>query len=277
MGITSNQKQSALYPSLQAFQSSIKQRDMSPALTNLWSIHFTSPPMLYPGGAVVGSNLQAETGDLSFLLDYYAENVNLPSKQITTGTVLNIGNAYRYATGSSFSQFQMTFRMPASQKTRMFFERWASLMANDANNLTEFYETYCAPRVLIYKWERGGGGFAITDQASISALQGQGVNIFQKYRITGCWVLQNVFPFNIGSAQLDNSNAKVMTLPVSFYYERYRFYGEQLFDETRDADTITLPNNIDNFTGGDTSRTNTSTVNNWLGDFFGNIFNTIFA
>ena len=111
-------------------------------MTNLWSLHFTTPKILRPSGAVSGGNLQAEVGEMHTLLDYFADTVNLPSKQVTTGSFRSVGSAVRYATASTFSQFSVNFKVPASQKTRIFFERWISLMANDANQYTEFYDDY---------------------------------------------------------------------------------------------------------------------------------------
>jgi len=43
--------------------------------------------------------------------------------------------------------------------------------------------------------------------------------------------MENVFPYNIGSMNLNNQQAQTITLDVGFYYERYRFYGRQILDD----------------------------------------------
>ena len=271
-------KASAVYPSLQAFISQATSKDNAPSLTNLWSLHFTTPKILRPSGAVSGGNLQAETGEMHSLLDYFADTVNLPSKQVTTGSFRSVGSAVRYATSSTFSQFSVNFKVPASQKTRIFFERWISLMANDANQYTDYFKHYTAPEVYVFKWERGGGDPVFENfMGPLTAAQQLAFNSYsstygnsgnlRKHRITSCWQMQNVFPFNIGSIQLDNANSKIMTLPITFYYERYRFFGEDKFDERQDAYTITLPAGLDDISADYTSNnittqmTQTSAIN----------------
>mgnify|MGYP001177534105 CR=1 FL=1 len=256
-------KASAVYPSLQAFISSATSKDNSPSLTNLWSLHFTTPKILRPSGAVSGGNLQAEVGEMHTLLDYFADTVNLPSKQVTTGSFRSVGSAVRYATASTFSQFSVNFKVPASQKTRIFFERWISLMANDANQYTDYFKHYTAPEVYVFKWERGGGDplfdanfvgpLTAAQQLAFDTYAGTSAANLRKHRITSCWQMQNVFPFNIGSIQLDNANSKIMTLPITFYYERYRFFGEDRFDEQQDGYTITLPAGLDDISADYTS------------------------
>jgi len=150
----------------------------------------------------------------------------------------------------------MTFTIPRSQQTRNFFERWTSLMANDANQYTDYYDTYCAPQVIIYKWERGGGEYAYSDPKSIRALRQSGDNFLlaRKNKLTAAWVLNKVFPYNIGSIQLDNATAKTMDLSVQFYYERYRFFTEDQFDAPGVKDTITIPSGGGDVTTQETNR-----------------------
>jgi len=168
--------ESARYSSLQEFVAFSKTNDNAPSYSNLFSVHFASPPMLLKGGENATDRMQLETGDNAILLDYYAKTVNLPSKQITTGQNAVVGSAYKYATGTAFSQISMNFVMPRSQKTRNLFERWTSLMANDANQYTDYYKRYTCPELYIYKWERGGGDDAITDPKLLRAVRANGNN-----------------------------------------------------------------------------------------------------
>jgi len=245
-------KESARYSSLQEFIGFFKDSDNNPSFTNLFSVHFATPPMLR--NQTETDLFATETGDLSFLLDYYAKSVNLPSKQVTTGQITDVGAGFKYATGTSFSQISMTFTIPRSQLTRNFFERWTRLMANDANQYTDFYLNYCCPKVMIYKWERGGGDDVYTDPKLLKALRDSGDNFLlaKKNKLTAAWELRNVFPYNIGSIQLDNGKAKAMDLNVQFYYERYRFWTESEFDDNGLTGAITIPSGADGVPAGAT-------------------------
>ena len=106
--------------SFQEFIGFFKQSDNNPSFTNLFTVHFASPPMI--SNEVTGNLYNSENGDLNLALDYYAKTVNLPSKQITTGQIVDVGSAMKYVTGTAFSQVSMTFTMPRSQLTRNYFE-----------------------------------------------------------------------------------------------------------------------------------------------------------
>ena len=242
------------------------------SFTNIYTVQFSSPPML---------NDKLESGDDEILLDYYCDSINLPSKQVTTAQIMNVGSAYKYATGNAFSQINMTFKMPRTQRTRAIFERWLTMMNNDANQYVHFYKQYCCPRVRIYKFERGGGAkvqnFAtplvqkvqnklggifgssnVADnnllnylkldpgikQTALDAIANQA----KFYSCHGMWELRNVFPTNIGSVQLNNNEARVMTLTVSFNFERYRFYNRPLYSHGNNKEFIVdnpaLRNNV---------------------------------
>ena len=174
---------------------------------------------------------------MNWLLDYYADTVNLPSKQITTSQTPYVGSPFKYATNTAYSQISINFRMPRSQFSRNYFERWTTMMASDSEQYTRYYDEYVSPKMMVYKWERGGGGLAVTDPELIASIRESGsadMLLARKYQLTAAWELRNLYPYNIGSVQLNNSNAQTMTLSVGFYYERYRFYTADQFD----TDTI---------------------------------------
>ncbi len=246
----------ANYPSLQSFTSFFRDDDNHPSYTNLFSVHFSTPRILQNAGNR-GHNFHAETGDLRFLLDYYAQSVNLPSKQITSGQTVVVGSPYKYATGTAFSQFNITFMMPRSQQTRLWFERWAALMANDANQYVDFYANFCAPEINIFKWERGGGEPVYNDtwmkralreaEGQEAFIQGKRIrpwHVHRKYKLTAHWRIINAFPYNIGSIQLNNNSARTMSLTVGFLYERYRFHADPRIDS--DTNPIYYPMNNPN-------------------------------
>lgn len=243
-------REQAQYNSLQEFIGFYKQKDNAPSFSNLFSVHFATPPMLTGQG---GRKYDPQRGDLRNLLNYYAESVNLPSKQVTTGTYNQLGSAIRYATGSTFSQISITFRIPRSGETRAFFEKWIALMANDASQYTEYYDYYVCPTLRIYKWERGGGELAISNRQMLRAVRDSGITRSTAMtpkldQLTGAYELRNVFPYNIGSIQLDNSQNKLMTMNVQFYYERYRFYQASEYSAQLGVGSITRPTPTDNET-----------------------------
>jgi len=257
----------ARYPSFQEFISKTKGKNNAPSFTNLFSVRFVSPPMMQYSVPVTtmgplqenppGSRFDVnQTGnDLSWLLDYYADTVNLPSKQVTTSQTPYVGSPFKYATNTAYSQISIQFRMPRSQYSRNYFERWTTMMASDSEQYTRWYKDYTSPKMMIYKWERGGGGLAVSDPELIAAIRESGsadLLLARKYQLTAAWELQNLYPYNIGSVQLNNSNAQTMTLSVGFYYERYRFYTADQFD-TDTISYLTLPANADNVTTNTTS------------------------
>ena len=246
-------REQAQYNSLQDFIAFSKNKDNAPSFSNLFSVHFSAPPMM---GSLAGRKYNPQTGDLRNLLNYYAESVNLPSKQVTTGNYNQLGSAIRYATGSTFSQVSINFRVSRSAETRAFFEKWISMMANDASQYTDYYERYVCPTLRIYKWERGGGELAIGNRQMLRAIRDSGITrntaMTPKLdQLTGVYEMRNVFPYNIGSIQLDNSQNKLMTLSIQFYYERYRFYQASEFSSAT-LSAITQTAAQDNVTTGET-------------------------
>ena len=274
----------AQYPSFQEFLSRTKGKDNAPSFTNLFSVRFVSPKMMQysiPTGFVgpipenppsSGFDVNQSGNDLNWLLDYYADTVNLPSKQITTSQTPYVGSPFKYATNTAYSQISINFRMPRSQYSRNYFERWTTMMASDSEQYTRYYDEYVSPKMMVYKWERGGGGLAVSDPELIASIRESGnadILLARKYQLTAAWELRNLYPYNIGSVQLNNSNAQTMTLSVGFYYERYRFYTADQFD-TDTIQYITTGANLDNVTTNSTSNNQsvlTSVVNSVLGIF----------
>ena len=270
--------QFAKYPSFQEFLEKTKGRDNAPSFTNLFSVRFITPPMMQSSragfmGPTQPKNLEINgTNDLSWLLDYYADSVNLPSKQVTTSQTPYVGSPFKYATNTAYSQISINFRMPRSQYSRNFFERWTTMMATDAEQYTRYYSEYCCPKMMIYKWERGGGDIAVSDPELIRSIRESGtadILLARKYQLTAAWELQNLYPYNIGSVQLNNQNAQTMTMSVGFYYERYRFFTQDQFD-TNTIRYLTVGSNLDNNTDQSTSNNQsvlTTIVNSVLGVF----------
>ena len=229
--------QEAQYPSYQEFLAFTKEFNEHPSFGNLFSVHFAAPRVLMNNASdTLGSRtrrLDPGQGKMRDLLNMYCQSVNLPSKQVTTGSTVNVGTAVKYATASAYSQMNMSFIIPRSQQTRAFFERWVSRMAPDSNQYTEFYDNYVCPTLRVYKFERGGGDYVYTDPKLIGALRraGDPFLLARKYKVTAMYEIRNCFPYNIGSVQLNNDTSRAMTLTVGFLYERYRVLVEDPFTD----------------------------------------------
>jgi len=221
---------------LSEFYAWSKGNDNHPSTNNRWSISFATPNIFKSGKYLSAARYFLETGENRDMLNYYADNVQLPSKQVTTGSVTNVGSTYNYATSSTFSQISIDFIMPRSHKTRMIFEKWISLMSSDSNQYTDYYDDYVCPNLVIYKWERGGGAeFSIPeDFKKILRSLGISEDDIAKYKddqLVGVYDVRNAFPYNISGSALSNNNAGLTTMNVQFYYERYRFYGQPKFED----------------------------------------------
>ncbi len=222
------QTEQAQYPSYQEFLAFSKKEENHPSFTNLFSVHFAPPRILTNILGVQGGSkskrLNPNIGNLRDNLNYYANSVNLPSKQMTTGSFLSVGSAIKYATGTAYSQMNISFIMPRSQYIRSFFEQWTTRISADSNQYVEYYDDYVCPSLTIWKWERNMGGKVTEDEKLASYLKDSTLPqmIARKYRVTAVWEMRNAFPFNIGSVQLNNDSARAMTLTVGMMYERYR-------------------------------------------------------
>lgn len=220
---------------LSEFMSWAMVEDNHPSLNNRYSISFATPKVF-----ASLPKFKLEVGDNAKYLNFYANSVNLPSKQVTTGSVTNIGSTYNYATSSTFSQISISFTMPRNHKTRMIFERWISTMSSDANQYTDYYENYVCPHLHIYKWERGGGPEFALPTEWLTELRKRNIDPdtvlkYKQDKLVGIYDIRNVFPQNIGSMTLTNDQAGMVQFDVTFLYERYRFYGDGFFDNSGKA------------------------------------------
>ena len=256
------------YPSLQEMMAfSLKDKDYSPASTNLFTIHIVTPALLKnwqardgQGGHIISDTIGyrdstfmpdagGKGGLLGKCLNFYCQTISIPSKQVTTGSLVNIGTATKYATGSAFSQISATFIAPKSQHSRNFFERWIQLMAPDANQYSDYYDYYNAPRMMIFKWEKGGQReepYTFETRNQNAKIEGWNPNDRHpqkafNYKLTASWEMQQAFPYNLGSTQLNNQAARAMTFTVGFFFERYRFYTGADFDEPGIRTQISIP------------------------------------
>ena len=247
-GLPNQVAQGAQYPSYQDFLAFTKQYAEEPSFPNLFSVHFAAPRVLQNNLTIRGGSqttrLDPGQGKMRDLLNFYCQSVNLPSKQVTTGAVVDVGAAKKFATAAAYSQLNMTFIISKSQQTRAFFERWVSRMVPDANQYTEFYDNYVCPALRVYKWERGGGQLLSNNPRLSGVVRRTGDPIplaARAHRVTAMYEIRNCYPYNIGSVQLNNDSSRAMTLTVAFLYERYRVMVE---DDYTDDGRFRIASNI---------------------------------
>lgn len=221
--------------SFQGFKALVSRRP--PSYNNLYWVRFrTTPPILakdaYFTNFFSGNNDDSSGysfggpgSDEARLLTYYANDVTIPSRQITTGDAKTVGSLYRYPTGTTFSEISINFTISRDLTTRMFFERWMNRITEDSGNRVSWYKDSVCQFIDIIKYERGGSNPTSSSVSLVSPTADDRTRNTVKWnKVTGAWVLTNVFPFNIGNVQLSNGPAATMSMEVSFYYERYRFY-----------------------------------------------------
>lgn len=193
-----------------------------PATNNLYGVTFRTPPAVMKELFADYFTANANTASLdgSKLLTFYATDITIPSRQITTGDAKVIGSMYRYPTGTTFSEISMQFILPRNLQTRTLFERWMNYISSDSQSTVAFYDDCVCPFVDIIKYERGSGS---VEPTNYSELYGKKPNTTIN-GATGAWVLKNAFPFNISNITLTSGSANLLTMEVSFYFERYRFF-----------------------------------------------------
>lgn len=213
--------------SYQGFRSLVGRESVS--YNNLYWVRFRSAP------AVLARNswftdffANGESGpghDKSRLLTYYASDVTVPSRQLTTGEIKSVGAPWKYVTGTSFSEISITFILPRTYKTRTFFERWMNYASNDASQNVAWYDDVTTSYLDIFKYERGGQ--IPYDAGSMTSLVNPSqfkTSTVSWNKCVGVWCMKNAFPFNISSMSLSSGSANFLSMEVSFYFERYRWY-----------------------------------------------------
>ena len=215
--------------SFQQFQTLIKDTKSAPSLNNLYGVEFGQPlvlqeaygPSLVPGGIL--------SGDLATQLNHYAESIGAPSRNLTTATVNNIGSAYKYATGQSHSEIQISFIMPRDMRNYTFFERWMNLIHNDTSQYVDLLENYTCT-MKIYKMERGQGKKVFYNESQLIQEQQNPADatvkkgFYYENQVTGVWCLADVFPYNLSQVEFTSGQAAYTTFTVGFQYRNFRFY-----------------------------------------------------
>ncbi len=215
------------------------QPDLS--FNNLFGLQFGAPRILrerYDERLV--PNGRTSEG-LQFHLSSLASEVSTPSRNLTTATVNNIGSAYKYATGQTHSEIAITFLMPRSTRSYVYFERWMNHITNDAEQYADYFDYYTTD-LNIFKFERGGGKKKTYSDENLIAEQRQQLaatgqtrsGSYEENIITGCWAIKQIYPYNLGQVQLTNGPAGLSQFTVQFQYSRFRYFANPLLVQLAD-------------------------------------------
>ena len=90
-------------------------------------------------------------GNLRKSLNYYCQTVTVPSKkQTTTGGIVNVGSAYKYATGKCIQSNKWFVYLEINIQGISLRGGWNVLEIQIITNIMIFI---VSPRISIYKWE----------------------------------------------------------------------------------------------------------------------------
>ncbi len=182
-----------------------------PARSNLFSVFCGFP-------AVIRDRPSYDFRKWAEYVNFAADDVNVPSRQVTTGEVRDHGISRKYATGQVNSPITISFLVTKDLWMRQIFEQWMLEIAGDQENRTAFYDQYTT-NILIQKWEVGSN---IVYRDLDKTVDGKNPEV-RLNRVTGVWQLLGAFPTNISVMNLNNESTTLMKMDIEFAYERYRF------------------------------------------------------
>ena len=183
-----------------------------PARSNLYSVRIDLPQALMLNDRI----LRSRQRDVWESINYFADDVTVPGKRITTGQIRDVGQQRNFATDTAATDLQVSFIVTKDLIHRELFEKWMQYTASDAENRVTIYDEYVT-NILISKWELGSN--IVWNGITKSGRQyEQRLN-----RATGVWQMFGAFPYDMSAMSFNNGQTDLMKLDISFYYERYRF------------------------------------------------------
>jgi len=186
-------------------------RQWNPATSNLFGINILIP------NATFLAKIGISGSELDESLNFLAQEVTLPSRQLTTMETRTFGTMIRHVSGTTFSEITMSFLLTKDMWCRLFFERWMNYITDDASSFVMIPADYKAI-LRISKWENGSNVILRRKNS-----EGRVVGSTRMKTCTGNWMLEGAFPFNISTMTLNNEETTLLKTDVSFYYDRYRF------------------------------------------------------
>lgn len=193
------------------FQDIVSTGAYEPTLGNLYAAWIGFPLVF----AAMEGWSQAQSQEIYKAVNYFADNVTIPSRGVTTGDIKNVGVQRTYATGQIPNELTISFITTKNMWHRNFFEKWMQAMAPDSENRVGFYDDYTAD-IFVEKWERGSNVLAqkVVNGKKFETRMNRAVGVFQ---FVGC------FPTNMGQLTFTNEQNGLVKMDVVFKFERYRF------------------------------------------------------
>ena len=109
-----------------------------PARSNLYSVRIDLPQCLMLNDRV----LRSRGRDVFESVNYFADDVTVPGKRITTGTIRDVGQQRNFATDTAATDLTVSFIVTKDLIHRELFEKWMQYTASDAENRVALYEEY---------------------------------------------------------------------------------------------------------------------------------------
>ena len=183
-----------------------------PARSNLYSVRIDLPQCLMLNDRV----LRSRGRDVFESVNYFADDVTVPGKRITTGTIRDVGQQRNFATDTAATDLTVSFIVTKDLIHRELFEKWMQYTASDAENRVALYEEYTT-NILLCKWELGSN-------IGWNGITNEGKQYEQRLnRATGVWQMFGAFPYDMSALSFNNGQTDMLKLDIGFYYERYRF------------------------------------------------------
>lgn len=195
--------------SFSTFRDIVSNGAFEPSRGNLFSVEMGIPNIVF----ATQGNPNAQ--DFYSAVNYFADSVQIPSRNVTTGEARNFGINRSYATGQTANELNISFLLTKNNWHRYYFERWMNAVAPDNENRVAFYDDYVTD-ITIRKWEAGSN-------IKVRARSAEGKKLETRLnKATGVYKFASAFPYNISNITYSN-DAQLMRMDVVFKYERYRF------------------------------------------------------
>tara|TARA_A200000159_G_scaffold112387_1_gene105453 strand:+ start:1202 stop:1927 length:726 start_codon:yes stop_codon:yes gene_type:complete len=220
--------------SFRSFTDLVAKGAWEPSRGNLYSVEVGFPGVL-GSAALNGGGTIAYGREYYDAVNYFADQVTIPSRNLTTGDTQNFGLQRSYVTGQTPNELAISFLVTKNQWHRDFFETWMNSIAPDGENRVSFYDDYICD-IIVRKWERGSN-FVVKTKKKGQTYQ------TRLNKAVGVWRFTGAYPFNLGTMTFGNSNSEIIRLDVQFKFERYRFTTKQ--DKVNGWTNEKVINNID--------------------------------
>ena len=109
-----------------------------PARSNLYSVIIDLPQCLLMND----QKLRSDQRSVFESINYFADDVTVPGKRITTGQIRDVGQQRNFATDTASTDITCSFIVTKDLIHRELFEKWMQYTASDAENRVTLYDEY---------------------------------------------------------------------------------------------------------------------------------------